>query len=97
MSTYVTLMKLTDHGAQTIKEAPARLQAGMETWKSMGGKVLGVYAAMGEYDYVTIGEAPNDEIAMAFHLALHALGNVQAETMRVFSLAEFAAITQKLP
>lgn len=96
MSTYVTLMKLTDHGAEAIKAAPARLQAGMEAWEKMGGKVLGVYAAMGEYDYVTLGEAPNDEIAMAFRLTINALGNVRAECMRVFSLAEFAAITQKL-
>lgn len=46
--------------------------------------------------YVTLGEAANDEIAMSFRLALNALGNVRAECIRVFSLAEFAAITQKL-
>ena len=74
MSTYVTMMKLTDQGAKSIKEAPDRLQAGIKAWEGMGGKVLGVYATMGEYDYVTIGEAPNDEVMMAFRMAISALG-----------------------
>jgi uncharacterized protein with GYD domain len=97
MPTYVTLMKLTDQGAKTIKEAPTRLQAGINAWESMGGKVLGVYASMDEYDYITIGEAPNDEIMLTFRMAISALGTVRMETMRVFPLAEFAAIVQKLP
>ena len=63
----------------------------------MGGKVLGVYATMGEYDYMTIGEAPNDDVMMAFRMAIGALGNVHMETTRVFTLEEFATIAQKLP
>ena len=34
----------------------------------MGGKLIGFYLTMGEYDYVAIGEAPNDEAAMTFAL-----------------------------
>ena len=97
MPTYVTLMKLTDQGAKAIKDAPARLQAGMKAWESMGGKVIGVYAAMGEYDYVTIGEAASDEVATSFSLALGALGNVHTTTLRVYTLDEFAAMVGKLP
>ena len=43
MSTYVTMMKVTDQGAKSIKEAPARRQAGIKAWEGMDGKVLGAY------------------------------------------------------
>ena len=76
------MMKLTDQGAKSIKDAPNRLQAGIKAWEGMGGKVLGVYAAMGEYDYMTIGEAPNDEVMMAFRMAISG-GNVHMRRLRL--------------
>ena len=97
MPVYVNLMKLTEQGAKGIKEAPARLQAGTKAWEAMGGKVIGIYAVMGEYDYVTIGEAPNDEVATTFSMGLSALGNVQTKTLHAFTLEEFSAMAKKLP
>ena len=97
MAIYVNLMKLTDQGAKSIKDAPARLRAGIKAWEAMGGKIIGVYAAMGEYDYITIGEAASDEVAMIFSMGLSSLGNVTTKTIRAFTLEEFAAMAQKLP
>ena len=84
MSTFVIMMKLTDQGAKAIKDAPARIEAGIKGWESMGGKILGFYVTMGDYDYVTIGEAPSDEAAAAFVLSLGALGNVHTTTLKAF-------------
>jgi uncharacterized protein with GYD domain len=63
----------------------------------MGGKVLGFYLTMGEYDYVSIGEAPSDEVVATFALALGALGNVRTTNLKAFSAEEFAEIVKKLP
>jgi uncharacterized protein with GYD domain len=63
----------------------------------MGGKVIGVYAVMGEYDIVAISEAPSDEIAMTFALALSSQGNVRTTTLKAFTTGEFAKMIQKLP
>jgi uncharacterized protein with GYD domain len=41
MPSYVILMKLTEQGAKAIKEAPARIDAGIEGWEAMGGKITG--------------------------------------------------------
>ena len=97
MPSYIILMKLTEQGAKAIKEAPARIDAGIKGWEAMGGKMLGFYVVMGEYDYVAVGEAPNDEVAATFALALGSLGNVKTTTLRAFSKDEFAALVKKLP
>ena len=44
-----------------------------------------------------IGEAPNDEVAMAFALATGALGNARTTTLKAFATEEFANIVSKLP
>lgn len=97
MSTFIILMKLTDQGAKAIKDAPARIEAGIKGWEGMGGKILGFYITMGEYDYVTVGEAPSDEVAAAFVLALAALGNVHTTTLKAFTKEQFASIVKMLP
>jgi uncharacterized protein with GYD domain len=97
MPLYISLYKLTDQGIKNIKNAPKRFEQGAKVWEEMGGKVLGFYLTMGEYDYVSIGEAPNDEAVAAFALGLGALGNVRTTTLKAFSVEEFAEIVKKLP
>ena len=97
MPNYVILIKLTDQGAKTIKDAPGRIEAGIKAFEKMGGKVIGFYAVMGEYDYVAVGEASGDEVATTFALALGSLGNVRTTTLRAYTRDEFAAMAKKLP
>jgi uncharacterized protein with GYD domain len=97
MPHYVYLMKLTDQGAKAIQEAPARLEASFKAVAAMGGKVGAVYVVMGEYDYVAFGEAPSDEVAATFSLALASQGNVKTTTLRAFTQEEFAGLVKKLP
>jgi len=52
---------------------------------------------MGEYDYVGIGEVPNDETAVALALALGSQGNARTTTLKAFTKEEFAEIVKKLP
>lgn len=97
MPTYITLMKFTNQGIKNIKSAPQRIKEGIKAWEAMGGKLIGFYAVMGKYDYVAIGEAPSDEVAMAFNLSLGSFGNVRTTTLRAFTDEEFAEMVKKLP
>ena len=97
MPMYVTFMKLTEQGAKSIKDAPARIEAGIKAWDAMGGKMHSFHVVMGEYDYVAIGEAASDEAATIFAMALGALGNVRTTTCRAFTQEEFAQMVKKLP
>jgi uncharacterized protein with GYD domain len=95
--TYITLYKLTEQGVKDIKNAPGRMEEGIKAFEGMGGKVLGFYVVMGEYDYVAIGEAPSDEVAMTFALALGSGGNVRTTSLKAFTKEELAEWVKKLP
>jgi uncharacterized protein with GYD domain len=97
MPTYIGLYKMTDQGIKSAKEAPGRVDQAIKGAEAMGGKVIGVYAVMGEYDYVAIGEFPDDQVAMAFALALGSDGNVRTTTLKAFTKEELAEIVKKLP
>ena len=97
MSTYIALYKLTDQGIKDIKNGPKRFEDAVRAFEAMGGKMTGFYAVMGEYDYVAIGEAPNDEVAMTFALAIGSQGSVRTTTLKAFTHEEFAKLVKKLP
>jgi len=97
MPTYVVLYKLTDQGIRNIKDAPQRIEEGIKAIEAVGGKVIGFYSVMGEYDYVGIGELPNDESAVTLALALGSQGNARTTTLKAFTKEEFAEIVKNLP
>jgi uncharacterized protein with GYD domain len=65
--------------------------------EGMGGKVLGVYITMGEYDLVAISEGPSDEAVAAMLLAQGMQGNVRSTTLKAFTAEQFAEIVKNLP
>ena len=85
MATYISLIKLTHQGVTSIKDGPARLDAGKETLKSFGSELKAFYLTMGRYDIVAISEAPDDAAAAKTALAIGAAGNVTTETLRAFT------------
>lgn len=97
MPTYIGLMKLTEQGIKEIKSAPQRIAENVKKLEAMGGKLVGMYVVMGEYDYVGIAEAPNDEVALTFLLGLGADGQVRTTTLKAFSTDQFMEIVGKLP
>jgi uncharacterized protein with GYD domain len=97
MATYISLIKLTHQGITTIKEGPARLDAGKETLKTFGSELKAFYLTMGSYDIVAISEAPDDAAAAKVALALGAAGNVTTETLRAFSEDQYREIVAALP
>ncbi len=97
MPMYVGLYKFTAKGAGDMKSLPERVKKSVKTWEAMGGKTTAVLATMGQYDMVTVGEAPNDEMAATFAAGLAARGYVSTETLRAFTADEFAALMARLP
>jgi uncharacterized protein with GYD domain len=96
MPSYIVLMSLTDQGIKTIKDAPARIEVMSKSLEAAGGRMVGFYTVMGQYDYVAIVEGPDDEAAMTQLITLGMLGNVRTTTLRAFSAKEFAKIVKKV-
>ena len=86
MPTYVTLYKLTQQGVEGLKDLPDGIDEVCGLYESMGGKIIGIYALMGsEYDFVAIGEAPDEDMQLTFALRLVSRGNATSQTIRAFS------------
>jgi uncharacterized protein with GYD domain len=95
MAMFVTLVKWTDQGIKGYKDSVARADAFTALVEKSGGRVLGNYWMLGEYDLVTITEAPDAETATAVLLQVGALGNVRTTTMHAFDRAAFQEIVEK--
>jgi uncharacterized protein with GYD domain len=92
MPTYIGLFKWTQQGIANIKESPGRLDSGRKEFKKMGVKIKDTYLTMGRYDLVCIIEAPDDETYARAMLTLGSLGNIQTETLKAFSEADYRKI-----
>ena len=96
MATYISLLRWTKQGVENVKDSPKRLDAGRKAFKKLGVKIKDTYLTMGGCDLVCIIEAPDDESVAKALLALGSQGNVQTETMRAFTEAEYRKITGSL-
>ena len=97
MATYIALGRYTQQGIQNIKEGPARTSAAKKNVQALGGEFKAFYIVMGQYDFVTIIDVPDDETAAKFALATAAEGNVRIETLRAFTEDEYREIAGSLP
>ena len=97
MPTYVSLIQYTQKGLEGIKDSPKRLDAAKKMYEEAGAKLRDFYLVMGEYDIVTVADAPNDETMARLSLILGGKGNIRTRTLRAFSEAEFRKIVSSLP
>ena len=96
MPGYIILSKFTSKGVAEVKGSPERVQKLKDAVAQMGGKVVGVWWTLGEYDVVTVVDAPNDQTVAAGVLTQMKQGYATSVTMRAFSEQEFTQIVGKL-
>ncbi len=89
MATYVMLSNLTDEGAKTLMQNPARLQEVNKEIEKLGAKVIAQYATLGAYDFVNIVEAPDNSTIARVSAALGARGSVRLLTLPAIPVPEF--------
>jgi uncharacterized protein with GYD domain len=97
MPIYISLIRFTQKGMETIKEGPKRLEAAKQRFRAAGGELKAFYLVTGQYDAVAITELPNDEAVARVALGSGAMGNVRTETLRAFSEEEYRKIIAALP
>ncbi len=95
MPVYVLLSRLTDEGAKTIKERPERIQEVNKEIEAFGAKVLHQYATLGQYDFVSIVEAPDALAILKVSVELASRGTVKIETLTAIPVQEFIARIQR--
>jgi uncharacterized protein with GYD domain len=83
-------------GIKNVKDSVKRAKSFEGAIENADGKSLGVYYMIVRYDIVVIVEAPSDEVISSVLYSTARLGNIQAETLKAFSMAGAANISEKL-
>jgi uncharacterized protein with GYD domain len=89
---YVGLGNWTDQGTKDFRGSVQRGNGFRELVEQAGGRVRGVGLDLGEYDFITVLEAPHDETAATLVLRVAAAGNVRTKTMRAFDADQMSDI-----
>ena len=92
MPTYIALLKWTAQGLQNIKQSPSRLDVARKGFEAAGVKMKDFYMVTGQYDMVTILEAPDDTALAKGILSSTSQGSITTETCRAFTEDEYRRI-----
>ena len=96
MPTYISLINFTQKGAEAIKDGPKRLDAAKQRLRDAGAELKAFYLVTGQYDAVSIIEAPNDEVAAKIAMGTAALGFVRTQTCRAFPEDDYRKMAASL-
>lgn len=88
MPTYVVLYRFTDEGLKTIKDTVKRAREIRAENEKRGFKVVGTYWTQGQYDLISVVEAPSEDAMLAGLFNIAQAGNVHSETLRAYTDAE---------
>lgn len=90
MPTYVMLTNLTADGIRTLKNNPGRVAEVNKEVEQIGAKVLQQYATLGQYDFVTIVEAPDEQTMAKVSVELGSRGTMTSQTLTAMPSGELA-------
>jgi uncharacterized protein with GYD domain len=96
MQTFIMLVKLTEKGREDIKGIAARRQKNIEELQKNGIRIVADYAVMGEYDFVYVVEAPDQETMMRQLVKDTGSGRLSFHTLPAIPLDQFEAMTEQL-
>jgi uncharacterized protein with GYD domain len=95
MPYYILFSNLTDEGWKTIREKPERIKEVNKELQIFGVKVLSQYAVLGNYDFVNIVEAPNNETIAKVSIELGSRGTIKIVSMAAIPIDEFITSMKK--
>jgi uncharacterized protein with GYD domain len=90
MPTYVMLTNLTADGIRTLKNNPGRVAEVNSEVEQIGAKVVAQYATLGQYDFITVVEAPDEKTMAKVSVELGSRGTMTSQTLAAMSADELA-------
>ena len=95
MSVYLMLTSLTDEGRKVTDEDPETIREINKEVEFMGAKIIAQYALLGQYDFVTILEAPSNEDVAKLATRLSGKGTMHTLTLAAIHLEDLIAALKK--
>jgi uncharacterized protein with GYD domain len=92
MPTYVMLTNLTADGVKTLKANPGRVAEVNHEVEALGAKVLAQYTTLGQFDFVTVIEAPSEEVMARVSIEMSSRGTMTSQTLTALSAERLAEV-----
>ena len=89
MSLFIRLARLTEKGHQNIQNMESMLSEAKKIMDANGARILHSYLILGEYDVVSVIEAPDEKTAAKISALIANLGYFRAETLPAIPMEEF--------
>jgi uncharacterized protein with GYD domain len=89
MPIYILLSSLSTQGVQTLTANPDRLREVNRDVEELGARVLHQWATLGEFDFVSVVEAPDTATVARVSVALGARGSTRIATLPALTVDEF--------
>ena len=88
MPIYILLSRLSQQGVATLKSNPDRLREVNRDVEELGAKVLHQWATLGDFDFVSVVEAPDIATVARVSVALGARGSTKIQTLPALTIEE---------
>ncbi len=89
------LTTLGPDGWATVREKPERIAEVTQEVESMGLKVVAQYGLMGQYDFLNVLEAPDEQTMARAAITLAARGTMRTTTFQAISIPDLIAGLKK--
>ena len=89
MPLYILLSTLSQQGVQTLNSNPERLLQVNKDVEELGAKVLHQWATLGEFDFISVVEAPDIETVAKVSVTLGARGSTRIQTLPALPIEQF--------
>ena len=89
MPTYIMLCTLTPEGVTTIKNNPQRIREVNREVEQLGATVKAQWAVLGEVDFISVVEAPDETTMARVSLELGSRGTSHYETLSAIPIDDF--------
>ena len=95
MPLYIMLSNLTDEGRKTVKSNPYRIKEVNKEVEAYGVKIVAQYVVLGQYDFINVLEAPNNEAIAKLMTEVGSRGTLTTSTLAALTLDDFIKTLSK--
>jgi uncharacterized protein with GYD domain len=88
---FIMLTNLTVDGVKTLKDNPARVREVNKEVEQLGVKVVSQWATLGEYDFVSVVEAPDEKTMAKLSVELGSRGTTTNHTLTAIPAEDFVS------
>ena len=97
MPTYILLLTMTPEGRERMLDDPESLLRAESDVSVPGVQLMGLYGVLGDYDFVSLVDAPDNDAVARFSLELGVKAGAHITTLPAIPIMRFAETGPRAP